>query len=355
MSDGGPVCARCGGTNTPRARFCRQCGGALESAVAMSVSGPPLAAMPPPPPPVPPAAPETLSASDATVVYTPPTLTRVEEVDGLARLVNRQRRNRRLLVGAGFLAAVALLGLGIVVLGGDQAERAVDAQTATSSRAVSTTSHSTTDESTVVATGANTTLSPTSIVSVAPTSPPMTTAVATSTTPSTGPSPAGTPTVPSVTPTRGPGSPQVLSDPLPSGVVYLQVAESLRVAQMLADALANDVWSEARRLEPTKSGFTDQQFLAGYDGLDRASLLLVDARAEGAGHRLLVVSVANELDGSRTTLFCLEWTVDPGLQTVRQNGRVVGQIGRVPFAISPEAVRSDPGLDALVRSQCVWS
>ena len=167
--------------------------------------------------------------------------------------------------------------------------------------------------------------------------------------------PAATPPVPAVTPLGGPGSPQVLSNPLPSGLTYDQVASSLGIAQQLGDALANDDWDTARRLEPAKSGNSNQKYLAGYDGLDRVSLLLVDARPEGAGYRLLVVSVANEKAGARTSLYCLEWTVDPGAVTVAQHSGVVGQIARVPYAISPEGVRNDPSLDATVRTQCHWN
>ena len=181
-------------------------------------------------------------------------------------------------------------------------------------------------------------------VTVGPTSPPVTVF-----------DPAATPPVPAVTPIAGPGSPQVLSNPLPSGVSYDQVASSLWIAQQLGDALANDDWNTARRLEPAKSGNSNQKYLDGYDGLDRVSLLLVDARPDGAGYRLLVVSVANEKSGARTSLYCLEWTVDPGAVVVTQHGGVVGQIGRVPYAISPEGVRNDPSLDATVRTQCHWN
>lgn len=189
---------------------------------------------------------------------------------------------------------------------------------------------------------------------VAPvTDPPTTTTVVATTT--TTPSAAAVPTVPAVVPLRGPGSPQVLSDPLPSGASYAQVASSFAVAQQLADALALDDWNSARRLEPRRSALSDQQFVDGYTGLDRASLMLVDARAEGAGYRLLVVSVANEKDGSRTSLYCLEWSVDPLAGTVQQQAGAVGLVQRVDVAVSPEGVRNDPGLDGAVRSTCVWS
>ena len=161
--------------------------------------------------------------------------------------------------------------------------------------------------------------------------------------------------VPPSAPTSGPGSPQVLSEPTPSGIPYATYAPSLAVAQQLGDALANDDWAAARLLEPDKAGVSDAQYLTGYDGLDRVSLVLVDVRPEGAGYRLLVVSVANERAGARTSLYCLEWTVDPAAGTVDQHSGVVGQIARVDRAVSPEEARLDTLLDTAMRTQCVWS
>ena len=161
--------------------------------------------------------------------------------------------------------------------------------------------------------------------------------------------------VPASAPWGGPGSPQVLFEPMPSGPSYSMYASSLAIAQQLGDALANDDWNTARRLEPGKGDVSDSRYLAGYDGLDRVSLVLVDVRPEGAGYRLLVVSVANERAGARTTLYCLEWSVDPFANTVVQHNGVVGQIARVDGAVSPEAARLDPALDTTMRTQCVWS
>jgi hypothetical protein len=146
-----------------------------------------------------------------------------------------------------------------------------------------------------------------------------------------------------------------MSNPLPSGPSWAQVAPSLAVAQQLADALANDDWPTARRIDTDKAGSSDDTFVAGYGSLDRASLLLLDARPEGQGQRLLVVSVANERHGAQTTLYCLEWLVDPAAGTVRQHAGTVGQLTRLPSLVSPEAVRNDPSLDHLVRTQCHWT
>lgn len=165
--------------------------------------------------------------------------------------------------------------------------------------------------------------------------------------------PAGTPPLPGITPISGAGSPQLLSEPLPSGVSWVDAATSLGIAQRLADALAKGDWATARQLDAGED-LTDDAYGSGYGALDRASLMLVDARPEGGGYRLLLVSVANERNGTQTTLYCLEWTVDPAAQLVRQHRGVVGQIGRVPTAVSPEGVRNDPALDSLVRTACSW-
>jgi hypothetical protein len=167
--------------------------------------------------------------------------------------------------------------------------------------------------------------------------------------------PAATPVVPAVTPLSGPGSPQLLSNPLPSGQTWNDVAPSLAVAQRLADALANDDWNTARRIDADKANSSDSQYVAGYSALDRASLMLLDARREGGAQRLLVVSVANERSGAQTSLYCLEWSVDVAAGTVHQHGGVVGQVARVATAVSPEGVRNDPSLDAAARTQCHWS
>ena len=126
------------------------------------------------------------------------------------------------------------------------------------------------------------------------------------------------------------------------------------LAQQLADALALEQWGTARALSPALAGSSDATLAAGYGGLDRASLLLVDSRPEGDGYRLLIVSVANELGCSRTSLYCFEWTAQPGPGTVRQGGGV-GRIAQVSGGLSPEDVRGDPNLGATIRNDCVWS
>jgi hypothetical protein len=126
------------------------------------------------------------------------------------------------------------------------------------------------------------------------------------------------------------------------------------LSQQLADALALKDWSTARSLSPPLANSSDATLATGYAGLDRASLMLLDARHQGDGYRLLVVSVANELGGSRTSLYCFEWIAQPAVGTVRQSGGI-GRIAQVPGTVSPEQVRSDANLDATIRNNCVWS
>lgn len=159
---------------------------------------------------------------------------------------------------------------------------------------------------------------------------------------------------PTVLLAAGPGVSQVLRDPMSDGVPYADVTGSFALAQQLADALAADDWNRARQLEPAKAGFTDAQY-AGYKGLDRASLILVDARPEGDGYRNLVVSVANENDGAQTSLFCLEWSASTATGFVVQHTGVVGKLTTLDGLISSDAVVNDPTLLDLVMRKCVWS
>ena len=71
--------------------------------------------------------------------------------------------------------------------------------------------------------------------------------------------------------------------------------------------------------------------------------------------RLVRLALPNERAGARTSLYCLEWTVDPVAGTVDQHSGVVGQIARVDRAVSPEEARLDTLLDTAMRTQCVWS
>jgi hypothetical protein len=144
----------------------------------------------------------------------------------------------------------------------------------------------------------------------------------------------------------------VLNDPLPSGVPVADAGPTFAVAQRLADALATDDWDTVRSLEPARAGFPDTAF-AGYVGLDRASLVLVDAKPQGDGYRHLVVSVANEGNGGQTSLYCLEWSANATKTTVAEHGGV-GKLATLRGTVSAETVVNDPTLVDLVSRRCVW-
>ena len=101
----------------------------------------------------------------------------------------------------------------------------------------------------------------------------------------------------------------VLEDPLPSGMRSAEFAPSLSAAQRLADALASGDWNTARSLDPGLGTVNDEELEDGYGSLDRATLLLVDARRQGDNDELLFVLVANERAGAQTTLYCAQSTV----------------------------------------------
>jgi hypothetical protein len=121
----------------------------------------------------------------------------------------------------------------------------------------------------------------------------------------------------------------------------------------LADALAAEDWDLVRSLEPAKAGFTDGDF-AGYKGLDRASLILVDARPERVGYRHLIVSVANEGNGKQTSLFCLEWSASADTGSVVEHAGV-GKLTTLDGTVSSETVVKDPSLIDLITRKCVWN
>lgn len=201
-----------------------------------------------------------------------------------------------------------------------------------------------------VATAPATTATPTTVTPtiVTPTTAPSTTAP-----PATGPvDPAAIPPIPSEPgPVDAAGSPQVLANELPSGVAYSDVATSFTTAQALGDALALEDWEQARTLLPSLAGEPDAAFVAGYGGTNRISLMLADARRVGGVDQLLVVSVAVELDGAQTSLFCLRWDVSTGPGTVTQvGGRALATwTGNA----QPEAIRNDPDAMSTV-AQCTW-
>lgn len=153
------------------------------------------------------------------------------------------------------------------------------------------------------------------------------------------------------TPPTAPGA-NVLADPLPSGLASADVAASLGLAQDLASALAAGDWEEARRLSPGLASSSDAEFEDGYEGLDRASLLLVDARRTGGIDELLVALIANERAGAQTTIYCVESTVSP---TGFVTQRAAFVLDRTSTSIGVDDARRDVALADLIRGQCVWN
>jgi hypothetical protein len=145
----------------------------------------------------------------------------------------------------------------------------------------------------------------------------------------------------------------VLKDPLPSGLTFADVGASFGLAQQLADALAAGDWNAVRSLEPAKRGLPDSAF-AGYNGLDRASLILLDSRPQGDGYRHLIVSVANEINGRRTSLYCLQWSANPSTGAVVEHGGVAGKLTTLQGMISAQQVLADRSLVDLMTRRCVW-
>jgi len=184
-----------------------------------------------------------------------------------------------------------------------------------------------------------------SVTTVPPTIGPPTTAP-----PSTDPA-AIPPVPPEPGPINAPGSPQVLANVSPSGLPFTESATAFAIAQELGDALALQDWASARSLSPELAGNSDDDFAVGYANTNRVSLILVDARRSGSQIELLVVSVAVELGGDQTSLYCLQWNVDPDARTVDQDGG--SRIARWQANAQPEAIRNDADALATVN-QCRW-
>ena len=184
----------------------------------------------------------------------------------------------------------------------------------------------------------------TTVTTAAPTPPP------TAAPPSTDPA-AVPPIPPEPGPINAPGSPQVLANVSPSGVPFTESAPAFAIAQEFGDALALQNWNLARTLSPELADNTDDDFALGYANTNRVSLMLVDARRFGPEFELLVVSVAVELGGAQTSLYCLKWDVDPNARTVDQDGG--SRIAQWQANAQPEAIRNDADALATV-DQCVW-
>ena len=161
------------------------------------------------------------------------------------------------------------------------------------------------------------------------------------------------PAPPEPGPIDAPGSPQVLATQQPSGLWFFEVEESFRLAQSFSDALALERWPEARLIDSGLTNTSDADFIAGYGNTDRVSLMLLDARQNGPSvDELLIVSVAVEFGGSRTSLYCLNWAANTETDTIDQQGGGLITTWQGVNA-QPEAIRNDPAaLDTF--AMCTW-
>jgi len=163
------------------------------------------------------------------------------------------------------------------------------------------------------------------------------------------------PTQPATTvPTSAPvaAGANVLDDPLPSGVRSAEVQPSLVMVQRLADALATGDWDTARSLSRSLRNLSDAQLEDGYGGLDRSTVLLVDARRRQGGDDLVVALIANERAGAQTTIYCIQSTVNAA-GDVSQNAASV--LDRYSGTLGLEDVREDVATTDLIRRQCALS
>ena len=254
------------------------------------------------------------------------------------------------------VAAIVIMGAVLVLSGGsndsvtsDDFAAATDLPPPTADAAASTTPATASVPATEVPAATPTTL-PSVVASTVATAAPPTTA-APETTPTTTNPAAVPPVPPEPGPINAPGSPQVLANVSPSGLAFAESATAFDTAQEFGDALALQNWDRARTLSPALADNSDEDFVIGYANTNRVSLILVDARPAGSEIELLVVSVAVELGGTQTSLYCLHWNVEVNAQTVRQ---VDGsRIAQWQTNAQPEAIRNDAAALATVN-ECVW-
>ena len=279
---------------------------------------------------------------------------------------NRPRSTLPLVaLGAAVAVVLACVGLALAVRfgGGDDADTGslggdTQASTAVSSRSVTPTTVAAVDTATTAApaTSAATTV-PVVATASAPPSSRGSVAAATSPaspvqSPSTVPPPPASPprSVAVTSPNSNVGA-NVLDDPLPSGMRSAEFAPSLSAAQRLADTLASGDWNTARSLDPGLGTLNDEELEDGYGSLDRATLLLVDARRQGDNDELLFVLVANERAGAQTTLYCAQSTVS-STGVVQPRSATVLQRSSGTNGLAD--VQANPPVVDLIRDQCDW-
>ena len=347
-------CHACATDNPTDAHFCSDCGvrivdhptgsnAAIADLVAAVDDGP-TATQPPPEP-----AHRTMSEHPSTTPPTiggpvPPATAPPATTPPVATSARPLRRPSALPIIASVAAVLALVGAGAFILfaKGDDDPDAIVTPTDTVTVPSTIAEPSTAVETSAVATAVPAESPPDT---TPPTAGPSST-VAASTPP---PDPAAVPPPPPEPgPVDAPGSPQVLSNVQPSGPTYVDVRSAFEIAQRFGDALALEDWDLARQLSPELDDTSDADFVQGYASTNRVSLMLRDATPEGRAYRLLVVSVAVENGGAQTSLFCLEWAVDPVAGTVDTRGgsKLVTWDGN----LQPEAIRNDPAAMQVVNS-----
>ena len=104
-------------------------------------------------------------------------------------------------------------------------------------------------------------------------------------------------------------------------------------------------------VDPGLGTVSDEELEDGYGSLDRATLLLVDARHQGDSDELLFVLVANERAGAQTTLYCAQSAVSStGL--VQPRSAIVLQRSSGTSRLAD--VQANPAVVDFIRDQCAW-
>ncbi|MGE0881234.1 MAG: hypothetical protein AB7L13_12555 [Acidimicrobiia bacterium] len=232
--------------------------------------------------------------------------------------------NRPLFVLLGIAAIVVIvIGLLVVKYAGERNEPKLAGNPAPTTVAPTTAlGRSTTAPSASTAAapaaGAPTTAAP----ATASTAPATTAAATTATTvrPSTTVAPTTTARAATTAPTTAAPS-TVVAAPATTAPSGSPEARVQATAQQLATALASGDWPTARRLEPARASWTDQQFTDGYGDLDASTVVPVSTNrmADGRYELKMVLVAFRTIKGAPvTTVFCGDWLVDGTLQRVTQ-------------------------------------
>ena len=216
-----------------------------------------------------------------------------------------------------------------------------------STTAASTTAPPTTVRPTTTSTSSTTTTTPTTTVPATTTTTPPSSAPAPLPTEPSTTNVAQTPTLPANPQFSGFGSHQVMSDPLPSGLRFADVAAAWTTATRLADLLPPADWPAARTLLPNDP-YTDEQFTALFGAMERMSLLLLDATPDGNGFVLTLGALSNQPALGTSTVWCMHWYAD----TLAVDVVDIVEMNTYPSLFTPEQLRNDPVEDGKLRGGC---